>query len=77
MDHKKQFILMHWAGYQLGDPIPHRRLLLSFIYQPCWLQQVVGLFRLATLIPKWIARLLIRQRSINTLYHSLKNKVRQ
>lgn len=77
IDHKKQIVLLHWAGYQLADPIPHRGLLLLFRYPHCWLQQVFGFLQLAIFIPKFIARSLIRQREINTLYHSLKDKVRQ
>jgi hypothetical protein len=77
LDHKKQLVLLHWAGYQLSDPIPHRDLLLLFRYPHRWLEQVLGFLGLATLIPKFIARFLIRQRRINKIYHLLKNKVRR
>ena len=77
LEHKKHIFLLHWAGYQLSDPIPHRGLLLSFRYPHKWLEQILGLLELITLIPKFIARFLIRQRKVNKSYHLFKNKVRR
>ena len=72
LDHKKQMVLLHWAGYQLTDPIPHRHLLLSFKYSRHWFRQFLTFCQSLTLIPQFIVHFLIRQRRINHFYHSLK-----
>jgi hypothetical protein len=74
-DHKKQIILLHWAGYQLNVLMPHRALLLSFRYPGSLLQQIWAFCRLIPFIPKFMARLLIRQRWVNILYHTVNSTI--
>ena len=33
LDHKKQLVLLHWAGYQLNSLMPHKNLFYKFNFQ--------------------------------------------
>lgn len=73
LDHKKQVILLHWAGYKLNAFFPHRKIFERFRFQNAsllswgcqasfWLLQ--GL--------RQPANLLRENRIFNTLYHQFK-----
>jgi hypothetical protein len=75
LDHQKQVILLHWAGYKLSATMPHRNL-----FDRYWLQD-------SSMWQKWSAsvgnsakslieiyNMLRKNRLINTFYHQLKNR---
>jgi hypothetical protein len=72
LDHKKQLILMHWAGYQWKDAFPNKLLLLSFKERQMYLIQLLiyGVLWILNL-PTIFLKSLISQRNINCFYHSL------
>jgi hypothetical protein len=71
-DHKKQIILIHWAGYQWNNLFPEKLLLLSFFlnHKNYLLLAVVYLSFLSKHIHTAVLKILISQRYLNTLYHS-------
>jgi hypothetical protein len=79
LDHKKQVILVHWAGYKWQDLLPHRLLLFLFTTQPNTTYSMAGfinyIFYLILFIPKFIAKGIITQRNINLNYHYIKNNI--
>jgi hypothetical protein len=76
LDHKKQVILIHWAGYKLTDFLPHQLLFLSFrtnVTNPLLLLCNYTI-SISTKAPKILVRACISQRNINSLYHSFRSK---
>jgi hypothetical protein len=76
LEHQKQVILIHWAGYKWNDLFPRKLLLINFLTNrqidlPTFL---IYLTLLVAALPKFLLRSLISQRTINTLYHLRKNK---
>jgi hypothetical protein len=72
LDHRKQIVLVHWAGYQWNDFFPQKFLLLSFFVKH---QNYLSLFiiyitSLSIGLPKLLLKSLVSQRNLNTLYHS-------
>jgi hypothetical protein len=78
IDHKKQVILIHWAGYKWQDLFPHKLLLLEFFTQDrnYISQLVIYLALLAVNLPKFLLYQLVSRRTPNMFYHSLKNNKR-
>lgn len=77
LDHKKQIILVHWAGYHWNDFFPQKFILLLFFvkhqnYVSLLLIYVTLLF---VSLPRFLLKSLISQRNLNMTYHSLKPKV--
>lgn len=73
LDHKKQVILVHWAGYQWGRILPHRWLLLSFIYKNPLSLLLNYLFWQIYLVPKFLMMSILSQKDVNSIYHFVKN----
>jgi hypothetical protein len=76
LDHKRQIILIHWAGYQWNDFFPEKLLLISFFAKQ---QNHLSLFLtyvtlLSISLPKLFLKSLISQRKINNFYHYQKNQ---
>jgi hypothetical protein len=70
-DHKKQAILIHWAGYQWGDSFPNKLLLVAFLKDNNFL--ILFLYYAAFLLerlPRLLIGILISRRNFNTFYHS-------
>lgn len=74
LDHKKQVLLLHWAGYQLNSVLPHRKLLNRFVFKDeFFLKSVVNQLRfLLTSCFEFPINLLRRNKTFNTLYHEIK-----
>lgn len=75
LNHKKQVILLHWAGYQLSASMPHIHIFYHYRFQQSsFIQWIINYFNW---FPKYILEYLwkiIRQnRSINNWYHHIKN----
>ncbi|MFM5900187.1 MAG: hypothetical protein ACKO9R_02805 [Dolichospermum sp.] len=74
LDHKKQIILLHWAGYSLNKPIPNKLLLYRYLFMKTEINLVFSfiktLWNHTIKIPLVI---LISNRVINTLYHRIKS----
>lgn len=74
LEHKKQVILLHWAGYKLGATMPHRNLFDRYFLQD------LSVFKISIARIKngseYLARSCIdifrRNKVINSLYHQLK-----
>ena len=78
LDHKKQIILVHWAGYHWHDFFPQKFILLSFFikhqnYLSLLLTYVTLLF---ISLSKFLLKSLVSQRNLNMAYHSLKHKAK-
>ena len=69
-DHKKQAILIHWAGYQWSDFFPNKLLLVTFSghsnYPSILLKYVVFLSKR---LPVLLIKSLISQKHFNNFYH--------
>ncbi|MEH2048729.1 hypothetical protein [Nostoc sp.] len=77
LDHKKQVILIHWAGYKWTDFVPSKLLLVSFtmkyrIFLLSYFNYVVSVL---TNIDTILIKKLISHRQINFIYHSIKNNI--
>ncbi|NEO93666.1 MAG: class I SAM-dependent methyltransferase [Moorea sp. SIO3G5] len=74
LDHKKQVILIHWAGYKLTDFVPYKLLLLSFRFKSNIFLDKLYIYVISFLldIPKIVIKFLIAQKDINLFYHSRK-----
>ncbi len=77
LDHKKQLLLMHWAGYQWMYFHPHKFLLLSFRMPKKSLQIIWIAYIMIVLNSffKELPRKLISQRRINSLYCYIRGKL--
>ncbi len=74
LDHKKQAILCHWAGYSLNEPIPHNFLFYKYFYMN--LKKYVVLFSIKAFwhhVLKIPMKSLRSQRIINTIFHLIKS----
>jgi hypothetical protein len=71
LDHKKQVILIHWAGYQWNDFFSQKFLFISFFVN----RQIklstffVCMSLLSVALPQFLLKTLVSQRKINTIYH--------
>jgi hypothetical protein len=79
LDHKKQVILVHWAGYQWTTLFPKKLLLVSFTvkYKISLLLYWNYAMSILTNIDKILIKRLISQRKINCIYHSIQDKILQ
>jgi hypothetical protein len=76
LDHKKQVILLHWAGYKLSATMPHRNLFDRYWLQDC------SVWRIVSATVKNSAKSVVenclsvprQNRFINNFYHQLKSK---
>jgi hypothetical protein len=74
LDHKKQVILLNWAGYKLNATIPHRHLFDRYFLQD------LSIFKSLIIRTKLAVEYLIRScisiprenKLINSLYHQIK-----
>jgi hypothetical protein len=73
LDHKKQVILVHWAGYQWQDLLPQRKLLLMFCikYNKHFILQMHYILWLIFLIPNFLMKSIISNKNINLMYHGI------
>ena len=73
LDHKKQVILVHWAGYQWQDLLPQRKLLLMFCikYNKYFILQMHYILWLIFLIPNFLMKSIISHKNINLMYHGI------
>lgn len=79
LDHKKQLILMHWAGYKWKELFPHKNLLISFKENSdIPLIKLLKIFKLCFFgFYGHVLKTAISIRLINNLYHTLKNNYTQ
>lgn len=73
LDHKKQVILVHWAGYSLNQPIPRNGLLYKYLLinkKNILLFFINALWNHTLKVPLATLR---SQRIINMIFHSLKS----
>jgi hypothetical protein len=74
LDHKKQVILLHWAGYKLSATMPHRNLFDRYFLQDLSIFKV-SINRIKNAV-EYLARSGIdvfrKNQVINSLYHQLK-----
>ncbi|ANV87360.1 hypothetical protein [Picosynechococcus sp. PCC 7117] len=75
LDHKKQLILLHWAGYQQNKPKPHSYLYFYYKNQRTkLLLKYLDFFKYKILyFERVLIRLILSNRKINTTYHQIKN----
>jgi hypothetical protein len=79
LDHKKQVVLVHWAGYQWTGLFPKKLLLVSFTvkYKISLLLYLNYAMSILINIDKILIKRLISQRKINCIYHSIQDKILQ
>ncbi|MFM2063180.1 MAG: hypothetical protein RLZZ507_2850 [Cyanobacteriota bacterium] len=74
LDHKKQVILLHWAGYSLNKPIPNKFLLYRYLFINREINIVFSFIKTLCNHTVKIPLASIRShRIINTLFHSIKS----
>jgi hypothetical protein len=77
LNHKKQVILIHWAGYKWTDYFPHKFILLSFstkykrYLNSLFMYILIFLINMHNILFKY----LISQKDINYFYHFIKYKL--
>ena len=71
LDHKRQVLLIHWAGYSWQDSQLRKGLLLSYRWAnlPWWLTYPKILVILAISLIRSLPKRLVSLRIINSLYH--------
>ena len=70
LDHKKQLLLMHWAGYKISPAMPNRKLFLRFCGKRKKISNIISAFS----YPVEKAYTLFRKsKLINNYYHKFKN----
>lgn len=76
LDHKKQIILLHWAGYKLNSLMPNRQLFDKFYLKKQPILKICKFYLYKTLDYLWRNPLeILRQnRFINSTYHLLRKK---
>ena len=74
LDHKKQVMLLHWAGYKLSATMPHRDLFdLYFLqYRSTWQRSVSVVGNRAKYLAEACISIPRENRIFNSLYHHLK-----
>ncbi len=74
LDHQKQVILLHWAGYKLNAIMPHRNLFdRYFLQNKTILQYLTTITKKTCKYPFMICFSLLRKnRFINSFYHRLR-----
>jgi hypothetical protein len=69
-DHKKQAILIHWAGYQWGDFFPDKLLLITFLKpKKSLILFLEYIYFSSKRLPRLLLKSLISHRHLNTFYH--------
>ncbi|PSB59035.1 hypothetical protein C7B77_02455 [Chamaesiphon polymorphus CCALA 037] len=78
IDHKKQVILIHWAGYKWENFFPQKFLLLSFFTKDRNYLASISIYvkLIVVSLPKLLITILISQRKINSFYHLQKPQAR-
>ncbi|MBE8986218.1 hypothetical protein [Nostoc sp. LEGE 12450] len=76
LDHKKQVILLHWAGYQLNSLMPYRNLFDEFHLKrkPIYKYFISYLYISLDYLWRSPLEILRQNRFINTIYHILRKK---
>ncbi|TYQ30262.1 hypothetical protein [Pseudanabaena sp. UWO310] len=77
LDHKKQVVLVHWAGYKWDDFLPHNWILISFMGNSKMLYWLEYIGRLIVKTPHLLLKKLISQQHINFAYHNIKDRIKQ
>ncbi len=74
LDHKKQLVLLHWAGYRLNSSLPRRGVLYQFLLQEGSSLKLISHLILSCLLGsfKQPLRLLRENKAFNTFYHEIK-----
>lgn len=74
LDHKKQLILLHWAGYSLNSLMPYRVLFYRYLLANCsgFQYSFVQLIKQMQYFIHYPIHFLRQNRYINTLYHAQK-----
>jgi len=77
LDHRKQVILLHWAGYKLNSLIPHINLFCSFYLkkQSILKRGIVYLYNILDYLWRRPFEVLRRNSLLNKIYHNFKNDV--
>lgn len=77
-DHKKQFLILHWAGNKLSDCalLPNRKILNYFLRSKVTLKSIIFLFPLKTIVFMLIffLEVLKKNRIINQMWHFFKER---
>ncbi len=75
LDHKKQVVLLHWAGYRLNASLPRQGILNQFLFQKQSLLKLVSKQVSSWLLYGFVypSKLLQENQTFNTLYHLIKN----
>lgn len=71
LDHKKRFMLMHWAGYPLQSALPNRAMLYKFRYQnaPFFHKLFGSLIASAMAVSNTVKASIKANRIVNQTYH--------
>lgn len=74
LDHKKQVILVHWAGYKLYSSFPHRSLFNQFFFKGQSFSKYVAtqMRLLLSYIFEYPLKILRRNQTFNTFYHQIR-----
>lgn len=74
LEHQKQVVLIHWAGYKLSPTMPHRNLFDRYFRQDRSLLKIVTLMLTNTI--EWLIRSMFNivreNRLLNSWYHRMK-----
>jgi hypothetical protein len=73
LDHKKQVVLVHWAGYKWTDFFPRKLILISFFvrHQTFLYSLLAYAILLSIALIKFLLKSLVSYRKFNIFYHSL------
>jgi len=77
LDHKKQLLLMHWAGYKWADALPSKFLLHSFSTTNKSLLFKLPIISSFLAFPAFVVQRIRALRVLNLFYHSLKSKIQE
>ncbi|MEA5583325.1 hypothetical protein VB620_18510 [Nodularia harveyana UHCC-0300] len=74
LDHKKQVILVHWAGYTWRDLLPHRWILMYFAKKNYnyLIFLIIYTLEFMFMLPKTIPKRIISKKYVNFYYHYIK-----
>ncbi|RCJ23220.1 hypothetical protein A6S26_01290 [Nostoc sp. ATCC 43529] len=76
LDHKKQVVILHWAGYQLNSLMPNIKLFDKFYLkgQPIFKSCIFYLYTILDYLWRNPLETLRQNRFINSIYHLLRKK---
>jgi hypothetical protein len=76
LDHKKQVVLLHWAGHKLKATMPHRKLFDQYFLQnvPVLESSIIRITIASEYLVQSCINIPRENKIVNSLYHQLKQK---